>query len=560
MKKLFYILVLILLISSVYAAKFIGSFTVKETEKSQLESFKEFLKNLPIVGNFVIQATFGINGPPVCYTIPNQETSKNTPLTLNLSNYFADPNINDKLTYSQIFSYPNLVLEFNQTNQSVKLIPQFNFIGTIGYIVIRVTDQSGTFCDSNPFNLTVKDTIVPESPPPSPTIQTGGGGGSGGGGTTQRFPNFVLDKNVIEVELLPLESIEQTVRVTNIGDTRLEIKLLNEFPGFIELITTDMFLVLKETKPASFIIMAPDLEPDVYAGKIKFISEGITRIINILVTILESGAEIILEVIVPDEYKRVNPGNIVKAEIITTTEESQTNLNIQYEIRDIDGKPLIAETDTISLTAFSTRIEKELQTKENFEPGFYQFYVKINNGIKDFSASDVFEITLEPVKQTPGFLSTRNLLVGGSIILLLILLLSIYAFIKSKTYKDIKKKLSAAPKPKHVSLTSEDLRLITIKKLQILSQSLDRGDYVKRYLLVINEFIRIYYNIRFRFTTNEAIEILKKKQTNKDLIALLDQIGYLFYMKQQPSEKQIYEIIIETIKILNRVKPQSPLK
>lgn len=560
-KKIIYILVIILLVSPVSAAKFIGSFTIKETEEEQTKSPADyiinFLKNLPLVGNFAIESVFDINGPPQCFIIPDLETFKNTKFTLNLSNYFFDPNTRDILTYEQNFSYENLAIEFNQTEETADLIPQFNFIGVIDFIVIRATDPFGLFCDSNPFKLTVKEPPKPEEPPPP---QPSGGGGAGSTQIPRKFPNFILSKNVIELEIYPSDTITESVNVTNIGDIGLNIKVLNSFPGFVQLITKEFSLKTKETKQADFIITAPEIEPDIYTGKIKFTAEGITRILNIVVNVLERGAEIILQVTIPNEYKRINPGDKIKADIIINTQDIPKDIDIQSQIRDIEGKTLITETESFTLNEFNTKLEKTLQTKETFEPGFYQFYVKIISNEKDYVDSDTFEITLEPIEERPSLITIRRIIIGSSILALILIITIISLFTRTKAYQAIRKKLKAPPKLRPVRLSKEQIRLLTLRKLEILSQTLDKGDYVKRYLTILNEFLRIYYDITYRFTTQEAIKEIKKKQKNKYLIALLDEIGYLFYMKQELTKNQTKKIILDTIRILKNIKPNYSFK
>ena len=117
------------------------------------------------------------------------------------------------------------------------------------------------------------------------------------------------------------------------------------------------------------------------------------------------------------------------------------------------------------------------------------------------------------------------------------------------------KKLKKAPEPQRVTLSKEQVRLITIRKLQVLYKTLDEGNYVKRYLLILNGFLSVYYSITYRFTTQEAINVIKRRERNEHLIKLLDEIGSIFYMKQEPSAKQMKVIIIDTIKILNSLGP-----
>ncbi len=552
-KKPVFILIMVILISSVAASQFIGSFTVKETEQeSPITKIKNFLKDLPIVGQFSVIASFGVNGIPECYFIPDQETFKNTPLILNFVQVALDPNIEDILTYELNFTYENLditkPIEVNYTDETIALKPRFNFVGIIDYIVLKATDQDEAFCYSNPFKLTVKET---EPPKPQNQQQTQSGGSSSGGeSNTRRTPNFILNKNILELKMHPLEEIEESVRITNTGDTRLNIKLVNLFPGFVHLITKDVFLNLKETKQADFLITAPDIEPDIYLGKIQFVAEGVTRVLSVVITILDEEAEILMEVLIPDEYKRVNPGREVQADVIMNIQDIPKEGDIQYQIRDLEGKILVTESEHILLREYNNKIRKSLKTKESFEPGVYQFFAKIESNEKEYVATDLFEITLEPTQEKPGFLTTRNLVISSTLVLLIIITILIKLFIKSKLYKQLRKKLKTPPKPEKIKLTTEQIRILTISKLINLYKTIDQRDYIKRYILILNEFLKVYYSITYRFTMQEAIKEIRKHETNKNLIKLLDEIGLLFYMKKQPTPEEMKKIIANTINIL----------
>ncbi len=550
--KISIFMILFVLISSVTATQFIGSFTVKESEKpekSTYETFIEFIKNLPIVGYFAVKSQFNILAPPVCYTIPDQETSKNTNLVLNLSDFFDDPNA-DSLIYSQNFTYENLTFEFDQINETATLIPAFSFVGVINFIVIRATDSSGLFCDSNPFKLTVIETETP--PPPPPTQQSVTVSAGGGGGTTQKIPNFILSKNVIELEMYPLEEITESVDVINIGDTGLNIRIINDFPEFVSLITKEISLGLKERKPVEFIISAPDIEPDIYIGKMKFIGAGITRTLTILVNLIEREAGILVNVIIPDEYKKINAGEEIKADVIINAKEiPREAIDISYQIRDIENNVVSSEIESFTLNDFNAKIQKTLQTKEDIQPGFYQFFVRITSEEKAYVATDIFEIVAEPKEETPGIFTLRNIII---VIGLIIVILLIRLFLKSSAFAALMKKLKQAPQPEHISLSRDHIRILTIEKLQHLYRTLDNGDYIKRYLLILREFLTIFYSIKYRFTMQEAIKEIRKKEKNEFLIKLLDKIGYVFYMQQQPTIMDMKEIIKSTIKILKNLK------
>ena len=77
------ILVILVFTIPVFSAKFIGSFVVKDTEEERF-SFTEFLKKIPIIGNFAVEAEFSIEQPPKCFFIPDQETTKNKVLSNNI--------------------------------------------------------------------------------------------------------------------------------------------------------------------------------------------------------------------------------------------------------------------------------------------------------------------------------------------------------------------------------------------------------------------------------------------------------------------------------------------
>ncbi len=91
-----------------------------------------------------------INRAPTTSVIPTQTWAEDTNLTINLSNYFSDPD-GDILTYSILLNPINIIV--NIVGNNLTLNPQLNWFGT-NTIQINASDGSASIA-SNIFNLNV---------------------------------------------------------------------------------------------------------------------------------------------------------------------------------------------------------------------------------------------------------------------------------------------------------------------------------------------------------------------------------------------------------------------
>ena len=111
------------------------------------------------------------NDPPNFTTISNQTLSFNTNFTINLSQYFIDPEL-VPLNFTVSVSN-NATAVVNPFDPIVIIVPDFNFTGNV--TVIFTGFDFVNFVDSNSVNIEFNGTVAAPSPTPTPTPSAGAG-------------------------------------------------------------------------------------------------------------------------------------------------------------------------------------------------------------------------------------------------------------------------------------------------------------------------------------------------------------------------------------------------
>jgi len=151
----------------------------------------------------------------------------------------------------------------------------------------------------------VSFTVSKEAPP-----QNGGGNGGGGNGGGRRTQPIIikdisLDKDKIEISLNRNATEEDSITITNIGDSKLNISLQNlGLEEFLKISETSFELDAGETKTIILEFATKEDTPlDLYVGSLLVKTEGIEKEIPV---ILEVKAGSLIEEIIEIPKKPLN--------------------------------------------------------------------------------------------------------------------------------------------------------------------------------------------------------------------------------------------------------------
>jgi len=275
----------------------------------------------------------------------------------------------------------------------------------------------------------------PTTTTPTPTPS---GPGPGPGPAPPRVSNFIVDKDLIKIELKPGETDKQSVKIYNIGRTKLtitgRIQYLDEF-SFFTGTGTEYTLELSpdetEELEVNFIIKK-DQGPGVYPGKIVFTADQIERTVLVVVEIESEKPLFDVKVEVLPEYRVVYPGDKVMAQLTLYNlgRTGRVDADVEYGIKSLDGTVMTSEREAIAVETQLSTI-KSLNLPPSIRPDSYVFYSKVTYDDIVGTGSSMFSV-VEKFK--------LNLFLLGLLILVIIIILIILFIYFFKRRKKKKKK------------------------------------------------------------------------------------------------------------------------
>ena len=250
---------------------------------------------------------------------------------------------------------------------------------------------------------------------------TGGAGGGGGGGVSAGVPNFIVDKETFNVQIVSGESETNEIVIENTGTKTLTISIsVTGIGQYISFNANSVSIAPGHKSPLTFTIDAP--EPGVYAGKIILKYQGITREILVLLNVVSEGVLFDATVTVPDLYRVLRPGQRLPT-LIELTEvgaETGTDVTMNYIIKDFDGNVHYTESETfyvLGTKSFSKRFPTT-----GLEPGDYVLGVEL-------TYPDGFATSSAHFRISKSSLTLQTwLALGALLVAVLVVILSIVFF------------------------------------------------------------------------------------------------------------------------------------
>jgi uncharacterized protein YneF (UPF0154 family) len=295
-----------------------------------------------------------------------------------------------------------------------------------------------------PSRLLIKSNETPEPVTPP----TGGGGGGGGGipDTTVKVADFIIEPTLIKVKLKQGASQKESIKITNIGDINLNIKLT---PGFIKKFITlseDSFsLEPRNSKIIYLDIHANENEiPDVYTGKIIAFGGGITKSVKVIIQVEEITPFFSIETNVIE--KRIMAPDDVGANIhIEKTNVSKpTEISLFYALRDFDGNIIISKEDNVDIYK-ETDLVKVLRMPEGYPCVEYLFYAKASFRNRTVASADNFTTLCEQIEIPALKFNWQPIIL--IILIILVCIIILFAIKQYHKMKHFRKVIKEAPEP-----------------------------------------------------------------------------------------------------------------
>lgn len=196
--------------------------------------------------------------------------------------------------------------------------------------------------------------------PGNQTNQTGGspgggdaagGGGGGGGGGAAAYSPFTVEPSEFTANIVLGQIYEEKLVLKSFATTPIRITL--SFTGINNIAsveTSEIELAPGETREVILTIRSNEL--GIYAGKIFFEGANTKKEVTVLVNVNSGSSLFDLFLTLPDSYKLVFPGDLVKAfiSIVQVGPAPKTDVTVTYLVKDFEGNTLSSEKETFAVT------------------------------------------------------------------------------------------------------------------------------------------------------------------------------------------------------------------
>jgi len=382
-------------------------------------------------GNYITGLGFFyaiLNNIPLFITIPDKTWNQDTNTTINLSTYTSDID-NDELTYTST-TPANIGVSIN--TGIATLTPSSGFSGNC-YIVFYA-DDGVDITNSNNVSLSV--TQVTEEAP------LRGGGPS----APEEVKDFSVNRDLIKLLLKQGGDKSELLIVKNIGDVKLEFVVdVSEISDFVIVDEYAFELASGEEKTLKFDFYASEIKaPDVYTGRIKITSEGIEKIINTIIEVLQKEALFDINLIIFPETKEVKPGEIVKANLTMINLGDLQDIDVELEliIKNMQGEIIDSKHETLAVLGKGINITRNFKLSKKIKPGDYVLYTKLTYNKSIATASDIFKV-IEGEKPSKLVTGICWIILGILLVLIILIYFIIRKYIKIREERKISNLLKA---------------------------------------------------------------------------------------------------------------------
>ncbi|MBU3957973.1 MAG: hypothetical protein KKB25_02775, partial [Nanoarchaeota archaeon] len=259
---------------------------------------------------------------------------------------------------------------------------------TVKTIAANVTGFSG---------FAIKQEAVPAAAIITPS--TGGGAAGGLSAETKKKieeakrKELIIDKESVKFKMIIGQTKIDTIRITNNGSEKMQIKLeLKKLEKYATISKNDFALEPKEGKTISITAVAGE-NYGVFAGEL-VVSADITKTIPVILEVESAVRLFDAKVDITSEYKKVLPGQELKTQITLLSMgpvEKKIDVTIHYFIKNMNGEILAEQSETFAVERQKS-FTKTFSIPSDAKPGNYIIAIEVLYGNSFAVSSDIFEV------------------------------------------------------------------------------------------------------------------------------------------------------------------------
>lgn len=329
----------------------------------------------------------------------------------------------------------------------------------------------------------------------------------------RKLKDFRLNVYEFKVSLKQGASKTVVLKLTNIGTEELNISLSDmNLWDFVVFSETYFQLLPGNSKEVTIDFIIPKTAfIGQYYGFIKANAEEVNKSVSVVLDIQGIDLDFDIDLTIPEDYKTIRPGEMVKAtiNIFNIKDIDEVNASLYYAIKDFKGGIYNFSEENINFT-YSSSLNRSLQVPIEVNEGNYIFYARVSDEKNTAIDSEVFEV---------GKKFTLNAFLRANGLFLILSLISLFLAIFMVKYQRDKRK---------ERLINLYIALIKLKKLIQNDKQ--------------EEALQLFLKIRSDYKEPVSQEALKDKETlKKELLKLYSSINPEVFKKME-KEQQTQEV------------------
>ncbi len=292
-------------------------------------------------------------------------------------------------TYSETDLDTNTNISFNRIELDSIALPNFNknanlYLYNLTFSNPRILKDGAvcpsTVCTQNSysggtlsFNVTGFTVYSAEETPEDELVLPPPPGGGGGGLI------FTTSVDEISISLKQGDVKTKEITINNLGNNKLSFSVTSDIGEFVKINQENFQIGPKEKKTIIIDFIARENTiPELYLGNLFIEALGVKKIIPITIEVESKVALFDISIEIPERFLDISPGEelLVKIDLHNLVSETETNIDLEYIIKDINGNIMLTEGERISVEGRKT-FEKLIKIPEDIGFGRYVLYVRL---------------------------------------------------------------------------------------------------------------------------------------------------------------------------------------
>lgn len=282
----------------------------------------------------------------------------------------------------------NTNISFNRIELNSIALPNFNKNATLYLYNLTFSNprilKDGVVCPSTvctqnsysggtlSFNVTGFTVYSAEETPEDDIVPPPGGGGGGG-------LIFTTSVDEISISLKQGDVKTKEITISNLGNNKLSFLVYSDIGEFVKINQENFQIGPKEKKTIIIDFIARENTiPELYLGNLFIEALGVKKIIPITIEVESKVALFDISIEIPERFLDISPGEelLVKIDLHNLVSETETGVDLEYIIKDINGNIMLTEGEKISVEGRKT-FEKLIKIPEDIGFGRYVLYVRL---------------------------------------------------------------------------------------------------------------------------------------------------------------------------------------